>query len=210
MDDTRINRRAAQSYNDKTCDRNDRGIYRKQEGYNSTEQNKGAKQYHFSVTEFIHNKTSEKSSQSHSYIKQSGKLRSCVRCNISYFRHISTCPVHCCGFCSAVCEKSDQKKRHTFYFQNANEPFLLGGILCYCPIDFPDRKRYKKQYGNTKLNETDQTLAQMPGCVCQGITHNKGAYDCADAPETVQPAHMSGGVVKCDVIVKCGINCSGA
>lgn len=202
MYNARIYRRAAETYYNKRrggkyirADRNEKAAY-------AADKYGCSDNYHPAVAELIRDKAAYEPPDGDAYIKQ---RRECSRalCGYAlYFNEICARPLHGGRFCCAVGKKACEQKRHSLYFQRADESDALFLRLVRRLVDFPHRQGHEQEYRYRELYRADYAAAAVPGLVCQRIAHDKRADYRPDAPEAVQPAHVLGLIVQGDVVIE--------
>lgn len=202
VDNARIYRRAAETYYNKRrggeyirADRDEKAAY-------AADKYGCSDNYHPAVAELIGDKSAYEPPDGDAYIKQRCE---CCRALCGYaldFDEICARPLHGGRFCCAVGKKACEQKRHSLYFQCADESDALFLRLVRRLVDFPHRQGHEQEYRYRELYRADYAAAAVPGLVCQRIAHDKRADYRPDAPEAVQPAHVLGFVVQGDVVIE--------
>lgn len=202
VNDARIYRRAAETYHNECrggeyirADRDEQAAY-------AAKENRRSRYYHFAVAELIRDKAAYEPPDCDSYVE---KRRECSRalCGYAlYFNEICARPLHGGRFCCAVGKKACEQKRHSLYFQRADESDALFLRLVRRLVDFPHRQGHEQEYRYRELYRADNAAAAVPCSVCQRIAHDERADYRSDAPEAVQPAHVLRLVVQGDIVVE--------
>lgn len=202
VNDARIYRRAAETYHNKCrggeyirADRDEQAAYAAYK-YGRSDN------YHPAVAELIGDKSAYEPPNGDAYIKQRCE---CCRALCGYaldFDEICARPLHGGRFCCAVGKKACEQKRHSLYFQRADESDALFLRLVRRLVDFPYRQGHEQEYRYRELYRADNAAAAVPCSVCQRIAHDERADYRPDAPEAVQPAHMLCLVVQGDIVVE--------
>lgn len=202
VDNARIYRRAAETYYNKRrggeyirADRDEQAAY-------AAKENRRSRYYHFTVAELIRDKAAYEPPDGDAYIKQRCE---CCRALCGYaldFDEICARPLHGGRFCCAVGKKACEQKRHSLYFQRADESDALFLRLVRRLVDFPHRQGHEQEYRYRELYRADNAAAAVPCSVCQRIAHDERADYRSDAPEAVQPAHVLRLVVQGDIVVE--------
>ena len=80
-------------------------------------------------------------------------------------------------------------------------PFLgLGASL-------PQGQTQQQHCGQRQLDEAHRAVAAAPVAAArEDGTHDVGSHGGSDAPHTVQPAHVTAGVVQCHIVIQAGID----
>lgn len=202
VDNARIYRRAAETYHNECRGGEKIRIHRHEQAAYAAYKYGCSDNYHPAVAELIRDKAAYKPPDGDAYIKQ---RRECSRalCGYAlYFNEICARPLHGGRFCCAVGKKACEQKRHSLYFQRADESDALFLRLVRRLVDFPHRQGHEQEYRYRELYRADYAAAAVPGLVCQRIAHDKRADYRPDAPEAVQPAHVLGLIVQGDVVIE--------
>lgn len=202
VNDARIYRRAAETYHNECRGGEKIRIHRHEQAAYAAYKYGRSDNYHPAVAELIRDKAAYKPPDGDAYIKQ---RRECSRalCGYAlYFNEICARPLHGGRFCCAVGKKACEQKRHSLYFQRADESDALFLRLVRRLVDFPHRQGHEQEYRYRELYRADYAAAAVPGLVCQCIAHDKRADYRPDAPEAVQPVHVLGLIVQGDVVIE--------
>lgn len=202
VNDARIYRRAAETYHNECrggeyirADRDEQAAY-------AAKENRRSRYYHFAVAELVRDKAAYEPPDCDAYVE---KRRECSRalCGYAlYFNEICARPLHGGRFCCAVGKKACEQKRHSLYFQCADESDALFLRLVRRLVDFPHRQGHEQEYRYRELYRADNAATAVPCSVCQRIAHDERADYRSDAPEAVQPAHVLCLVVQGDIVVE--------
>lgn len=202
VNDARIYRRAAETYHNECRGGEKIRIHRHEQAAYAAYKYGRSDNYHPAVAELIRDKAAYKPPDCDSYVE---KRRECSRalCGYAlYFNEICARPLHGGRFCCAVGKKACEQKRHSLYFQRADESDALFLRLVRRLVDFPHRQGHEQEYRYRELYRADNAAAAVPCSVCQRIAHDERADYRSDAPEAVQPAHVLRLVVQGDIVVE--------
>lgn len=202
VNDARIYRRAAEPDYDKSRGGEEIRIHRHEQAAYAAYKYGRSNNYHPAVAELIRDKAAYEPPDGDAYIKQ---RRECCRALCGYaldFNEICARPLHGGRLCGAVGKKACEQKRHSLYFQRADESDALFLRLVRRLVDFPHRQGHEQEYRYRELYRADNAVAAVPCSVCQRIAHDERADYRSDAPEAVQPAHVLCLVVQGDIVVE--------
>lgn len=202
VNDARIYRRAAETYHNECRGGEKIRIHRHEQAAYAAYKYGRSDNYHPAVAELIRDKAAYKPPDCDSYVE---KRRECSRalCGYAlYFNEICARPLHGGRFCCAVGKKACEQKRHSLYFQRADESDALFLRLVRRLVDFPHRQGHEQEYRYRELYRADNAAAAVPCSVCQRIAHDERADYRSDAPEAVQPTHVLRLVVQGDIVVE--------
>lgn len=198
----RIYRRAAETYHNECRGGEKIRIHRHEQAAYAAYKYGRSDNYHPAVAELIRDKAAYEPPDGDTYIKQ---RRECCRALCGYaldFNEICARPLHGGRFCGAVGKKACEQKRHSLYFQCADESDALFLRLFSRLVDLPHGQGHEQENRYHELQRADYAAAAVPGLVCQRIAHDKRADYRSDAPEAVQPAHVLGLIVQGDVVIE--------
>ena len=210
MHDARVNRCAAKAHQNQACHGTEE-TQGQQQNDNAYGDDAYAQANHLGVGQLHGHKTADGSAQRDTQEEQAGKGGCCFLAESGVECQVRAGP-QCRGLLQgAVAKECD----HHFLCAGDLDDFAQGqgsggGVVIFYGFAVPERKAKKEEGSQNELDDAHDLIAKAP-------MYSSGQYKAHDvrpcggayAPHTMEPAHMSAGIMQGHEVIQGGVNAAG-